>query len=209
LVVTVNNCKTLLQISGSTNDALIKKLIPIVESKIINYCNNEFIGTYESRLGVTPIVYTYSSTISFLNSDNSINDTENLDFTALNFNVGDSVRIYNSLSNDKPLTIESIAADKIVFEDVNTIKDEIAGNTIVMARIDYPAEFELIASLMVKFNLLKYGVLFKSEKFDDYSYTRDDNLIDGYPGSIIEGLNDYRSMYLKTIPFNILYYRQV
>lgn len=208
MIISVSDFKLFQQVSVSTFDTLIKKLIPVVEAKIINYCNNEFVGTYQSTQGIMPTVYTYSNSISFANSDNSMNDSEN-DFTSLNFKVGDSVRVYNSLHNDKPLTIESIATNKIIFEDVNTIADESAGNTIVMARIDYPVELELVASQMIKYNLQKQGYNLKSEKIDDYSYTKDDKLVSGYPSSIMEGLDDYRSMFLKTIPYNTLYYRLV
>lgn len=203
-IVTVSEVQTFLQITG--NDALIKSLIPIIENKIVNHCNNEFIGQYEGLNGLTPIVYNYSSTIYFQNSDNSLNDDIE-DFTTMNFKANDNIRVYNTLHNDRTFTIDSIAAHKIILNNINTVKDENSGNTIVFARVDYPDELKLTAAMMVKFRMQKHGIMFKSEKIDDYSYTRDDQLINGYPASIMSDLDNYCSLYKKTIPANILYYR--
>lgn len=204
-IVTLTEVQTLAQISG--NDALITALIPIIEDKIVSHCNNEFIGVYESLNGISPIVYDYSNTIYFQNSDNSLNDDTN-DFTTMNFKANDNIRVYNSLHNDRTFTIDSIAAHKIVLNAINEVKDEAAGNTIVFARVDYPAELKLTAAMMVKFRLQKQGVIFKSEKIDDYSYTREDQLVNGYPSSIMSDLTDYCSLIKKSIPANILYFRQ-
>jgi hypothetical protein len=206
-IVTLTEAKTLLQISGSIYDSLITMIIPIVEEKIIDHCNNHFIDEYNSHLGILPSVYTYGNTFEFINSDNSINNADK-DFTTMNFKVGDNIRVYNSIHNDRTFTISSIAANKIVVDSINTVNDEDLDNTIVIAKVTFPASLKITASQMINWNLKKHGVYFKSEKFDDYLYTRDDELVGGYPSAIMDGLTDYCSAYLKQIPFNLLYIRQ-
>ena len=206
-LITLNEAKTLLQINTTTYDSLILMLIPIIENEIIEYCNNEFIGTYEATQGILPIVYMYSNTMYFDIDDNSLND-DTEDFTTKKFKANDVIRVYNSLHNDRMYTVSSIATHKIILDSINIVNDEAAGNTLVIARVDFPQKLKFTAARMIKWGMQKYG-FFKQEKFDDYSYTRDEKLINGYPDSIISGLNDNRSLYRKTIPFNILYYRQV
>lgn len=208
MIISLTETKTLLQITSSAYDSLINMLIPIVESTIVDYCNNEFVDVYNAINGILPTVYAYLSTTSFAASDNSINDSSE-DFTTKNFKANDSIRVYNSLHNDKSFTISSVAAHKIILNSIDTVKDESAGNTIVFCRLAYPLALKFTASQMIKWGLQKQGILFKSEKIDDYSYTREDNLIMGYPSQIMSTLNDYRSLYKKTIPFNLLYYRTV
>jgi hypothetical protein len=206
-LINLNQAKTLLQINVSTYDTLINMLIPIIENEIVEYCNNEFIATYESLNGIMPTVYMYSNTMYFTTLDNSLND-DTEDFTTKNFKTGDVLRVYNSLHNDRMYTIISIATHKIILDSINIVNDESSGNTFVVARVDFPETLKFTASRMIKWGMQKYG-FFKQEKFDDYSYTRDEKLVKGYPESIISGLNDYRSLYRKTIPSNILYYRQI
>lgn len=211
MVITVDDCKTLLFISDSTYDAFIKKMIPKIEASIVKHCNNEFVDRYNSIDGVLPVVYFYSNEMYFQNSDNSLNKDDG-GFSATNFKVGDSVRFYNTLHNDYCYTIETIADTKIVFEDVNSIIDEDTDNTIVFARVTYPDEVEIVASEMINYKIQnsKIDRTLKSEKFDDYSYTNfsGNELVNGYPKSIMEGLENYCSMFLKTIPYSTLYYRQ-
>lgn len=206
-IISVSDTKTLLQISGSTYDSLIAMLLPMIEEAIIKYTNNHFIDTYDGILGTTPTVYTYGNTFSFLNSDNSINNSDK-DFTAMDFQVDDNVRVYNSLQNNKVFKIATIAETKITFDTDITIKDEDNDNTIIIGRVKYPEPIKLIAADMVGYKLQKRGKYFKSEKIDDYSYTRDEKLINGYPQAIMSQLDDYSSMYLKQIPMNLLYFRQ-
>lgn len=211
MVITVTNCKTLNFITGSTYDSYIKLMIPKIENTIVKHTNNEFVDRYEGIQGVMPVVYFYSNEMYFQNSDNSLN----LDaggFSATEFKTGDSVRFYNTLHNDYCYTISSITDTKIIFEDVNSIIDEDNDNTIVFARVTYPDEVEMVAAQMIKYKIdsQKIDRTLKSEKFDDYSYTNfsGEEMILGFPKSIMEGLDNYCSMFKKTIPYNTLYYRQ-
>ncbi|OGS41376.1 MAG: hypothetical protein A3K77_06375 [Euryarchaeota archaeon RBG_13_31_8] len=210
MVITLSEAKTLNQISVSTYDTLINMLIPIVEDSICNYCNNHFVDSYKSINNILPTVYYYSNTCSFDNTDNSLNDSAvGFDFTTLNFKITDTIRIYNSISNDGPRTIKTISAAKIILESLNTVYDEIEGNTIVIARVTYPQTLKLVAASMVKYLMVKQTPGFKSETLYSYSYTKESDMVGGYPKGIMDQLNDYRSIYLKTIPFNLQYFRQV
>lgn len=205
-IITNAQAKVLLQ-DSTIDDTLLNMLIPIIENAIVEYCNQDFIEEYNATNGIMPVCYMYSSTIYFTNSDNSMNDDTD-DFTETNFKANDIIRIYNSLHNDKMYTISSVAAHKIIIDSLYTVSDEEAGNTIVFGRVGFPDNFKIVASQMLKFALQKQGVVFKSEKIDDYSYTRDSKLVNGYPAEIMAGLNSKRSLYKKQIPYNILYYRQ-
>lgn len=207
MIITLAQLKTLLQITSSTYDTLINALIPIVEEQICEYCNNDFIDEYESLNGILPVVYFYSTEFYFATTDNSLNNTTD-DLTTLDFKAGDTIRVYNSIQNEGILTIKSIAAHKIIFESVNTVNNESAGNCIVIARVKFPKTLQLTASQMIGYNLKKQTAGLISESIDDYSYTKDKDFINGYPKSIMDGLNDFRSLYKKQIPYNILYYRQ-
>lgn len=199
-VITNYEAKKLLQ-NENINDELLNMLIPIVQSAIINYCNNEFIHTTTTINGIVPIAYEYSASMFFQESDNSINDDVN-GFTASNFKPNDVIRVYKSIHNDGFLTIKSITDSKIIIDSsYNKIFNENEEELVLFAKVKFPDSLKLISSQMLKFSLQKYGVIFQSEKIDDYSYSRGNSkLISGYPSDIMKSLDDYRSLYVKTIP---------
>jgi len=51
-IATLSEIKVLLQITDSTKDTLITALIPIVESDILEYLNNDFADEYPTALKV-------------------------------------------------------------------------------------------------------------------------------------------------------------
>lgn len=213
MIATLAEIKTLLGISGTTYDTQIKLNIPIAEEAICGHCNNEFLDTKNSyRLGYILAVYAYKSTLSFVASTNSINDSAS-GLAGLNFKAGDSVRVYNSIHNDQIFSIKTVAAGSIVFEDIDTVKDESATNeSILMARLAWPKSFKGILSKMIKYcidNKINTGV--KSESFDDYSYTNFDSseYSNGFPKTIMNSLNNYRCLIKKSIPTMPLYIQQL
>lgn len=201
MIVTLSKVKTLLQISGSTYDTLIKSLIPIVEENIVDYCNNYFIDYTISYNGIKiPKVYMYNNDMEFVNSTNSI-DNSVTDMTSYDLNVGDSIRVFNSKFNNHTFTIASISTGSIVLEDVNSVKSE-SGNTIMIVRLEYPTPLEITAAQMIKFNMNKITPGMTSESIDSYSYTLGDTK-GGYPKLMSNMLNNYRKLYKERIYENL------
>jgi hypothetical protein len=188
MIVTVTEVKNLLQISNSTYDTFVKTMIPIVENVICDYCNKDFADSN----------YTYflSNTISFSGSTNEIN------FTGIGNKQlvqNDTIRVYGSLRNDNPYTVETVNDDSIVVNDVNRLIDEDEGEGVFITRVKYPIPLKMIAAKMIKYDisLSENEVGVKSEKIDDYSITYDDKIM-GYPSNVITQLNNYRVLYKST-----------
>ncbi|MGD9276513.1 MAG: hypothetical protein PVJ67_05050 [Candidatus Pacearchaeota archaeon] len=189
MIVTVTEVKNLLQISNSTYDSFIKIMIPIVENVICDYCNKDFTDRN--------YVYFSSNTISFTGSTNEIN------FTGIGNKQlveNDTIRVYGSLRNDNPYTVQTVNDNSIVVNDVNRLIDEDEGEGVFIARIKYPTPLKMVAAKMIKYDisLSEKEVGVKSEKIDDYSITYDDKIM-GYPSHIMTQLNDYRTLYKSTI----------
>lgn len=206
MIATLTEIKALLGMTVTTYDTQIKANIPIIEQAISDYCNNDFLDVKQSyRLGYILAVYTYKSTLSFVTSTNSINDSSS-GLAGLNFKAGDSVRIYNSIHNDQIFTIKTVAAGSIVFEDVDTVRDEAAGSSILMARLLWPKTLKSIVADMVKFKInRKINPAVKSESIDDYSYTNIDEFTHGFPKSLMQSCNTFRCLIRKSVPTMPLY----
>lgn len=186
MIITLSECKSLLQITGSTSDELIKANIPIVEQAIVDYCNNDFILRQ-----FDPIL---SSAISFNSSDNSINLT-NIGNKKLVAN--DTIRVYNSLRNDAVYTIDSVETNKLIINDINTLIDELSSEneTVYIAKIKYPIPLRFLAAQMIKFNLQKFTHGYIKETVDDHSWELDPNMSNGYPKNLMSGLKSYRLVF--------------
>lgn len=196
MIITLSKVKTLLQLNNNTYDTLIENLIPLVEEVIVDYCNNYFIDEDISLNGIRiPRAYMYNNDLQFVNSTHSIDNSVS-DLTSYDFNVGDSIRVFNSKFNNKSFTIESITTGSIILDDINTVKNE-SGNTVMVVRLEYPRPLEIVAAQMIKFNMAKITPGMASEHIDSYSYNLGEITSSGYPKVIMNGLNDYRKLYLE------------
>jgi len=212
LIATLTEIKALLGISVSTYDTQIKSYIPVVEEVICGHCRNDFIDYRPNGYtGINEVtVYANRATLSFVASTNSVNDSAS-GLAGLNFKVGDSVRVYNSLHNNQIFTIKTVAAGSIVFEDIDTVKDEAAGFMVLMVRLNWPRALKDTVANMIKFKLdKKINMAVKAESFDDYSYSTTDQkeYINGYPKSIMSNLKDYKCLIKKQYPLIELYNKQ-
>lgn len=200
MIATLSEIKTLLGISVSTYDSKISLNMPIVENFICKFCNDDFVE-YTNRLPSTPRVLIQSNEISFVNSTNSL-DSATVDLSSYRIAVGDNLRVYGSYHNNKVFTISSIASGSIVFDSVNTVKDENYGDYLTIARIVYPEDLKQVYAFMINFNINKDSLKgLKSETILGYSYTLSDNNKSGYPDSAISELYNYRKI-LKRPLFN-------
>ena len=193
MICSLNEVKLLVSISDNANDTYIKSLMPVLEGLICNYCNNDFINTNESIM--------LSSGFVFSSTDNSVS----LSNIGIGLQQGDTVRFYGSKRNNKAFTIKTVSTDKLTMEEIDIIKDELAGNYIRMEIVEYPTALTLIMANMIKFNLEDYSIGVDEEKIDDYTIKFSTaNNISVYPQSIIGGLNIFRRMWRKCRSTNII-----
>lgn len=209
MIATLSEIKTLLGISGTTQDAKIKLNMPIVENFICSFCKNDFVE-YAHTTPSYPRVCIQSNELEFTNNTNSL-DSTTLDFTDYRIAAGDNLRVYGSFHNEKVFTISSITANSIVFEDVNTVKDENYSDYLTVVRVIYPEDLKKAYAFMINYNIKadSYKGL-QSETILGYSYTLSPNNKTSYPDSVISELYNYRKM-LKRPLFNsntagVLYY---
>jgi len=203
MIITLAETKTLLGITTSTYDTIIKANIPIVEAVICNECRDDFVEVAKNYYGYFTLrMYKYATTLSFVALTNSMADSAS-GLATTNFKAGDSVKIYNSLDNEGTFTIKTVAAASIVFEDINTIVDEAAGQNILMVRVKYPTELKHVAAKMLKFAInTKIDMGLKSENIDDYSYQNwgANEYRGGYPSAIMDGLKNHRALFKRSLP---------
>jgi hypothetical protein len=191
MIITRTRLKSLLQITATTYDTLIDVLIPIIEDTVCHYCNDDFLDI-DFRFKN----YLHKNTLSFISSTGKIRNTllDNLSYDLI---AGDSIRVYNTTHNNGAFTIDTIDAEYITLNVINSVFDEAAGRFFCIYKIKYPVALQLIVSRMVQFQLKKNIPMFESEKLDDYSYTNKSDLILGYPKSLISGLNQFRKPFYQ------------
>lgn len=190
MLITLNEVKSLLNISDTDNDNFIKLLLPFIEEDVCMKCRDHFID----------INFTFfsSNNISF---DSSLNSLNYNDINQKDLKVGDTIRIYNSDDNDGIFTIDTINQNSLILNDINEVITENSGNTIYIARVKFPRNLKKVASLMIDFKLKEKeneSNFIKKEKIDDYSVELE-NKSQGYPDSILSFLHNYRQVYTKDL----------
>jgi hypothetical protein len=180
MIVTVANCKTLLGITSSTYDSLLALEIPMIQEAIIQFLKRYF----KSDLDYS------SKTISF--SGTTISDSAS-QFNVEGLLIGDYM-IQGSKYNDGFVTVSVVASGALTTSE--TLVTETAGETILLTRVVFPKELQLIASKMVGYNIFnKYGAISESISRYSVTYGQAQNNILGYPDSLTGGLLKYRRVY--------------
>lgn len=151
-IITTSEASALLQLTVATYDDLINALIPMVQSKIVRYCNNSFLNY--------SVQYT-NSTIAFSSDSKMITDSENKFVESL-FVAGD-YKILGSSLNDKIVTIKTVEAGALTLEDADTLTDEVAGNIITLTRVEFPTDIKLDVAQLINYYMTKQGKLVNSE----------------------------------------------
>ncbi|RPI07219.1 MAG: hypothetical protein EHM64_00150 [Ignavibacteriae bacterium] len=195
MIVTLTEVKSILQITDTTYDTLIRLNIPIAEQTICDYCRSDFLDAVSDAVN--------NSDITFISSDNSVNMTG---IESEKFIANDTIRIYNSFRNDGVYTIDSVETNKFILNGINTIQDEDEGNSVIIVKVKYPVPLKIIASQMIKCNLAKISPLFKSQTIDDYTYTIDTDMLNGYPKNLMIALNQYRCVYKETLEHKLIWW---
>jgi hypothetical protein len=193
MIASRTEIKAILQVTTTTNDDLIDRFIPIVESDIREYCNNNFVDDE---------VYLQSSGISFTANTTS-GDTINLDvatngFVYAQFKDGQTVYVLGSYNNDGFFEVETVSSatltlytstsrpyfDELVTEDKDVY--------VSIFKVLYPNALKFVVADMVNYKLTKQDHSVVSETVSRYSVTYNRDTLNGYPKSLMAGLNKWR-----------------
>ncbi|MBU1095831.1 MAG: hypothetical protein KKB34_05055 [Bacteroidetes bacterium] len=156
-IASIDEIKELIQIptADTSLDALITKLISIVQDFVIRRINNFAV----------PYVFTESYNISFVSADKSIND-ENSGLAQFGLAVGNDILVQGSVQNNKVFTIATISESKITVNE--TIIDEEAGTRVIIQKLEFTEDIKLAVSDYILYRLNKHRTK-KSYSLGDYS----------------------------------------
>lgn len=185
----------MLQITATTQDNLIDQLIPLIEDDIREYCNNNFNDKN---------VYLIASAISFTHNSTSA-DTINLDiganqdgFVEAQFKAGQTVQVEGSFNNNGFFDIESVTSTVMtLYTDESRpyfgqLVTEDEDEFVRITKVKYPDALKLNVAQMCKYKLSTYDYSVKSETVSRYSVEYNQDLLNGYPKSLMTGLNRWR-----------------
>jgi len=187
--------KALLEMTTTTKDDLIDRLIPIIEDDIRQYCNNAFNN---------PNVYMQSGDISFTHNSTSA-DTIAFDgsgdgFADSQFKAGQTIQVQGSYNNDGFFEIESLTSVLLTLYSTTsrphfeTLVTEDESVLIRLASVKYPQALKNIVSQMVNYKLTTYDYSVSGETVSRYSVTyNNSNIKNGYPSALMVGLNRWKN----------------
>jgi hypothetical protein len=181
MIITVAEAKTLLQIGDSSKDALLAALIPLIQGKVVRYCNNSFVDT--SRRAT-------SSGIAFVaGSPATITDT-NAGFVAAGLSATDDIVVTGSHDNDGIYGLSIVQAGTLTLASGLTLLNEAAGWSITISRVAWPSEIKLPVSILLGYFLAKQGKLVSQESLPGgYSATFKSET------EVMSLFNDFRKLY--------------
>ncbi len=187
-IITLDEVKTYLGITGVGSDALINTYIPIVQRRVVEICNHPFLASYEHgklMLEGQEVVFTTNT----LTASDSFGDAGFVD--------GDEIVIDGSYRNDGYYIVSTVA-DTVatLYASAGTVVSEISGASIVIGVVDWPRGIKPVVANMIRYDIdvrpLIKGVT--SETIGDYSvmYSLPYRNGYGYPAEILYGLSIYQ-----------------
>ena len=189
-IITTNEVKTLLQITATATDSLIDTLIPVVTSDVHEYTNNYF-QNYKTKIESGTFVF--DASLKTLTSEFNFADD-------YGYATGQDVIISGSLKNNGIHTISSVSDNVITFvaTSISTIADEDSNARTTIVKMEYPEALKLVVARMINYYLQENKDNVKSESISRYSVTyANDSMVNGYPKSIISGLNRWKRVTFK------------
>jgi hypothetical protein len=153
-IITKDEVKSIgLQTALTTWDTLIASLIPIAQAEIIEYCKNSFVNT-SIQLITNTIAFVSGTTATITDSASS--------FVTSGFIAGD-YKISGSSSNDKIVTVGTVAAGTLTLATGETLNNEDAGDAIVITKVDFPVSMKFDVAQYIVWMMRKDGKLVNSE----------------------------------------------
>lgn len=153
-IITTAEVKSLLQIGGTTYDTLIATLIPLVQDRVVEYCQNAFLDH-----GIA----LESDGIAFVASTPATLTDSNAGFSDAGFESGHDVLVQGSTSNDGIYSLQTVAAGTLTLATGETLTTEAAGDDVTVMRVRWPKGIKLDTAQLVNYYLHKEGKLVSSE----------------------------------------------
>ena len=185
-VVSVEEVKTFLGISGSASDAIITALIPHVQRRLVDITDNNFLASYElSKLNLAHVSVTFDATARSVTASSS--------FETAGFVAGDEIVIEDSYRNDGWFTLQTVSGYySVIYASTGSFVSEVSGASATIAVVDWPDGLKPIVSAMIKYDMdvrpEKGGA--QSESYGDYSVSYWGDGF-GYPQDIVGSLAPY------------------
>ena len=185
MIVTLDEVKSILQISDDSKNELIILFIPIVQGDIIDKTRNSF---KDCKIGF------YSDSFIFDKASNEIRLTD-FDFAGNNFIDGQDINIDGSIHNDGNVEIYSVANGVLIINSTILLSDEDSGNLTYIYSVKYPVALKKIASKMIEYLMETEDGSVAGETIGRYSVSKKDNKLNAdYPDEVISGL--YKNNYV-------------
>lgn len=165
-IITLPEVRGLLSIpnSDTSRDGLIATLIPLVQERVMKYCNNSF-DFYN--------IQSYDSSFTFDSSANTITDS-NSNFVVNNWKADLEFRIAGSLYNDGIYTVKTVTAGVLTTKE--DIVDESPSDTpdddtiyILLQAIKFPTAVKIPVSIYIDWLSRNNHHVLLSERAGDWS----------------------------------------
>jgi len=184
-IVTSDQVKTILQITGTDFDTAIGALIPLVQKFILDYTKNEF---------RVPRKYITSTEFVFTHNDSAADTITDPDENFIDAGLTDGchVIVSGSLDNDGVYKVATVVAGTLTLDASEVLTSESSDEYVRIQRVSFPDSLQLIAAKLIGFNLERgqtRGI--KSEHIGSYSVQYSNE----YPASLLKELNIYRKVF--------------
>jgi len=169
-------------ISATVGTIVTKKLVEEIQDIVVMKTNNYFCLDLDLQ-----------DTMTFYASNNTI--VANNSFADQNFVAGDDVFIYGSYRNDGYHIVSAVDTTTLTITSASSMVDELSGRSILISVVKWPLGIKKIAARMAAYDYddrpNTKGI--KSRTLGPFteSYSGESFDSDGYPISIVSGLDDY------------------
>ena len=188
MITTVDEVKSLLQITDSSKDGFIGAMIPVVQDFVLKYTENYFEIQKDS-------VYRESNTISFESgSPAKIYDSENR-FVYMGFVPNIHIRVQGSKFNDGIYKVAAVDVGTFTLSAQDELITEAVDKEVVTTInvVQFPKGIKLPVAKLIAFHLDPQNVKgVQSESLADHSISYQSG--GGYPQSLLTELIPYRKM---------------
>ena len=137
-VVTATEVTVYSNITASAATIAASGLIPLVQERLLNICNNDF----ASDIYVVATATFAASSITLIGND----------WSTFGFADGDEILVKSSYRNDGYYEIESFSGTVANLATGYTCIDELSGNTVIISLVYWPLTVKRGAALMIAYD---------------------------------------------------------
>ena len=168
MIITLEEVKTALGITDTSQDEELVSLILSVQEQIFTYCNNWFVDT---RFNFSSTSLVFSPSVPTPTTNAKIEDANN-DFVAKGFYDGMEIIVRCAERNYGNKTVRSVTANRLILGNNEDIIAESSSTQIYLLKMMVPYSLKNLALKMVKMNYGEGGGIYtdiKSESVGNYS----------------------------------------